>query len=146
MNPTYAEADIAAIGSELLTQDSACTSHPMYVVFNTKRVYGIDPQWCDPVWVDTEDYIEADAHQTRVLDRYKRIYDREPRQWINTGFFEREDFVTLFFTKKAADQFVIDNKHRWDRLHVYVDSFHRNSEIIGIRNFMTSLAKVVGCR
>lgn len=130
-------APIAHIRHELQTQDNACTAHPLYVVFNRRRIHGMDPEFGDSNydWIDSNsgDYVEADEHQKLVCDRYERIYGQSPTGWDKRYFIEVEEFVTCAFTREAADRFVARKYHDYRHLHVYVESLYRMPEMIAVR-------------
>ncbi|MEO8277428.1 MAG: hypothetical protein ABI639_14535 [Thermoanaerobaculia bacterium] len=122
------ERVLAEIAREISTQDSAGTTHPIYVVQQRRRIYGIDTQWGgEVVWLG-EDSIEATAEDVAEIETGKR----EGEIWTETGFVDVWEFVQPFFTRKGAEEYIRANGHRHGRgkadLRVYVDSGYRNDE------------------
>lgn len=116
-----------------------CTSLPLYLVQKKVREYGVDSNHSDKyVWLDEYSdevkdkelikRLEEDEHSFPVptdLREYKKVY-----------YWDRWDFVTLFFTEKGAKEFIERNKHRHDELRIYVDSAYRNEELKEIIKFL----------
>ena len=49
-------------------------------------------------------------------------------------YFVVERFVSVFFTRKAAQLFIDKNSYHWTNPHIYVNSLWRNYEMQEIRN------------
>ena len=132
---------LAALREELRTQDDACTAEPMFVVYQVKRIYGLDPDyaeetvWTHPEGEETDPEIIAalealdDAGLPPVHDgtRYERV-----------GYVDIDVFVTVCLTRKAAETFIARMAHRLNKPHIDVDSFYRNAEMIALRNHLMS--------
>ncbi len=132
-------APLAHIQQELRTQDNACTAHPLYVVFNKRRIYGMDPEFGDDhhyEWIDnfSGDFTQADERKKLACDRYERMYGQNPKKWDKRYYVEVDEFVTCFFTLEAAQLFIVKRRGGYNHLHVYVDSLYRNQEMQDIRN------------
>ncbi|HEY0161392.1 MAG TPA: hypothetical protein VGB69_01830 [Edaphobacter sp.] len=128
---------LIAMREQLATQDNACTAHPIFIVYNRKRLYGMDPDFGEDnnyAWINADgDFEESDERQKLIFDRYFNRYNRWPLGWEKRHFVEIDEFVTCTFTRAAAEEFVRRRSHNYRHLHVYVDSLHRNPEMIQVR-------------
>ena len=52
------------------------------------------------------------------------------------GYIDIDQFVTVCFTRKGAEEFIARMKHRLNKPHIDVDTFHRNAEMIALRNHL----------
>lgn len=133
-------APLAHIREQMKTQDNACTAHPIFVVFNKKRIYGMDPEFGDDnyAWIASDEFLEADARQAQVCDRYERIFGQNPPGWDKRYYVEIDEFVTCAFTRKAAEAFIARKRHDYRLLHIYVESLYRMQEMITVREAILS--------
>ena len=131
------------MGREVLWQDNACTKDPVFVVREEVRVYGFDPTFGGgSVWLDVgdADMTEASAEEAAELDR-KLSELEDTGTWQRTGYQDRPEVVQTFLTRRAAEDYVARSHHRHrGKLHVYVDSAHRNVELRVLRWMLTDLA------
>lgn len=129
--------DIAAIVKRLATQDNACTAHPIFVVQQRERIYGIDAQWTDDIaWIDDEGEVDpSDPDWTKAEEHYQETGE-ELWEWTRTGYVDRWVFVQPFFTRAAAEAYIEANGHRLTDPRVYVDSAYRNREWQAIVSFL----------
>ena len=122
----FVPVDMTSIGRRILTQDNQCTSFPMYVVQVKRRMYGLDTQYSDEtVWLDDDG--EEVSKDTPGAEE--------------TGFLDQWEFVTMFFTADACQEFIKNNSRRYGELRMFVESFHRNPEMIAVRQFLMDEAK-----
>ena len=121
--------------ARLRTQDNRITSHPMFLVQEQVRDYGIDTDY-DPAiaWLYADESVEVDPDEaTRLEAAYQDTMD-EPEGFRRVGYGERWEYVTCCFTYAAASEYVAHNGHRHKgQLRVYVDSGHRNLEWQAVR-------------
>lgn len=147
MNRTLEE-----IGALIVSQDNASTHLPMFIVQQRRRNYGYDPDYTDDVaWIDVcNDSVEADTETAARLEAARnRFYagDREDCEndpengcWERTAYVDTWEFVTVCFTRVAAEEYIADNRHRMTDPRIYVDSAYRNREWETIREHLRSLA------
>lgn len=131
-------APLSRIREQLKTQNNECTAHPLFVVLNRRRIYGMDPNYGDETnctWVETAngDYCEADEKKKLALDRYERMFDKEPEGWSKFHYIEVDEFVTCAFTREAAQNFIDHRRRGYNHLHIDVDSLYRMQEMIDVR-------------
>lgn len=135
-------ADIVAIG-RLIASDNYehCTAEPLFLVERKRRVYGFDPRFTEEVaWLDGEEVEAAtDGETFKRLEEGHERGDDEPDGWTRTGFVDRWEFVTVCFTKQAAEAYIEDQKHNLGEARVYVDSAVRNPEMKAIRRHLVHL-------
>lgn len=140
--------NITEIGSLLKTQDNRITADPIFMVQERHRVYGLNPEFSDDCeWrdVDSGDYVPATPEQAPELDRllsanlptyiddveFDQIYYTDI--WIN---------VQPFFTEAAAQQWISNNQHNYERpLRIYAESAHNNPEWKAIRRWLMLKAR-----
>jgi hypothetical protein len=136
---------LTALADEMRTQDNACTAHPLYVVYNERKIYGMDVEFAEEYdWIDqtSGDYEVADAKKVKALERYENYFCQEPDNWAKRYYIKRDEFVTCAFTLSAANDFIKRKGHdyRNGRLHVYVESMYRMPEMIAIEEHLLSFA------
>lgn len=125
---------------ELLTQDGQCTADPVYLVEQKRRIYGLDGGYCDDyVWYNIENDCEADEDLAKRLDESEWDFkeNEEFAGWQKVYYIDEWQYLQFFLTRKAADKFIENNKHRYrNPLRVMVDSAWRNEEILKLREFI----------
>lgn len=135
------------IGRELLTQDNACTSDPIFMVQRHCRQYGFDPSYSDNVvWLYSDESIEVDAEQAKALEDQYDLTGHEPDNRTRTSYQDSWENVQPFFTRAAAEGYIARNAHRLrGRLciepRIYVESGYRNEEWIALRAAFIAAAK-----
>ncbi len=102
-------SDLEDIRRDLLMQDNRMTSHPMFVVQQKRRIYGLGEEY-------TEQFATVDFEESERVG-YKDIFE----------------FVTCFFTNKAAEEYIETNAHNLIEPRVYVDSGWRNKQWQAVR-------------
>jgi hypothetical protein len=125
---------IQQIAHNLRTQDNRATAHPVYLVQQLSRQYGIDPDYSDDtVWISAED--EADEQEAAELDKLEQT-GNVPSGWYRTGYVDSWQFVTACLTLKGAQDFIAQNQHNLKNPRIYVASACQNNEIIELRKFL----------
>jgi hypothetical protein len=134
---------LTALADKMRTQDNACTAHPLFVVYNEKKLYGMDDEFAEDYdWIDqtSGDYTVADDRKRKALERYENYFGREPESWAKRYYIKRDEFVTCAFTLDAANDFIKRKHYDYARLHVYVESMWRMPEMIAIEEHLLSHA------
>ena len=127
---------IQQIAYNLRNQNNQATAHPIYVVQEQSRQYGIDPEYTDDaVWVSSEG--EADEQESAWLDKLEQD-GRGHVEWHKIGYVDSWKFVTVCLTHQGAQDYIDQNLHNLRNPRIYVDSACRNNEIIALRNFLIS--------
>lgn len=127
-----------AIGERIRTQDNQLTAHPMFLVEQRRRIYGIDTDY-DPsiAWLHEDEAVEVDADTATKLEaQYRQDLNDSPEGYRRVGYHEQWQLVTCCFTQAAADLYITQNAHRFRELRVYVDSGYRNHEWIAVRDML----------
>lgn len=127
---------LLAIASGIATQDNAATAHPYYIVQQRREIAGIDPDYHDDavvVWVQADWAVyEADDEFEALENGFQETGD-EPEHWRRTHQIEIWEFVTAFLTRKGAQEYIEAQRHNLNKPRIYVESAHRNREIIALR-------------
>ena len=135
---------LAALSAELRTQDNAITADPLFVVFQEERIYGVsqDYQTDGYTWVGEDDSaVTADDDEAKVLDK---LLDDDRELSIGGVTYQRvwyrivPRFVTAYLTRNGAEAFIARNGHNLTKPYIYVESLHRNEEMIALRNHLMS--------
>lgn len=135
MDPkTKLKTELAEIGERLRTQDNRGTNNPMFCVQGRRRVFGLDPKWCDdPVWIDTED-------GARQVDP-PEDEENPPEFYEKTGYFDYWETLAVCFTEKGCEDHLALNGHNYrhfEEVRIYAESFHRNPEMVAVLEFLKS--------
>lgn len=119
----------AEIARRMEGQDNQCTAHPIFVVQQRKRIYGIDRDYTDNVvWIRSDEGCEVDGEEASAV---QAEYDRtgiEPEMYIRTGYVDTWEWVQPFFSEQGADWYIQANAHRLSCPCIYVASGYRNDE------------------
>jgi len=141
-NMVYDLKQMHKLGTEIGNQDCRATPHPIYVVQECVRSYGIDPEFSDKSeWVDWEGAEGvADEEKAKELDGLDSR-GLSTGDWVESWYIDKWEYVAPFFTKVGADCYIERNKyeHRGP-LRVYVASGYRNPEWRMIRNSLLKMA------
>lgn len=127
------EEFLARLSKEMNTQDNLATAHPLYCVFEKERIWGMDSEYTDKwAWFHCDDNEEPDYEITDVEagkdDAYEKVY-----------FVERNRFVNAHFTRRAADRFILENRHNLSRPFVFGSSLYRCPEMIELQEWLKGL-------
>ena len=128
------------IGQRLLTQDNQCTADPIYLVEVCRRYYGYETSWNG----DTNVWLYKDEADEVPPEIAKQLADGllNEEDYIYTGYEDRWEFVQVFFTAEAAQEYIKNNAHRYNgKLRMFVDSGYRNKEWQTIRKMLMEEAK-----
>lgn len=135
---------LEALREELRTQDNAITADPLFAVFQEERIYGVsqDYQTNGYTWVGEDDSsVTADDDEAKVLDK---LLDDDRELSIGGVTYQRvwyrivPRFVTACLTRNGAEVFIARDGHNLTKPYIYVESLHRNEEMIALRNHLMS--------
>jgi hypothetical protein len=153
---TDALETIRALVEEMRTQDNASTKHPLFIVQQKRRTYGMDADIDDIpfVWRWKEDWeytcepgaivqqIREDVHTAHeVVHLEDDEIDPEELGYERLAYVEHWDFVTAHFTRKAAQRYIDENRHNLSDPRIYVSSQYRCREWI---ETIGALSEIVG--
>jgi hypothetical protein len=97
----------------------------MFVVQEEKREYGWDADYACSGGI-TECWIDEDGDEIDV-SAYENPWDDDTLR--RTGYIDRWEYVTVFFTRNAAEAYIDNKAYRHSgKLRVYVDSACDNPE------------------
>lgn len=131
------------IGERIRTQDNRMTADPLFVVFEKKRIHGMDPSYADAtVWVHC-DGDEASEEEAKTLEAKYQETATEPEDWTRTGYVDVDVFCTACFTLKGCEDYLLVNRHNLKDPHIYVETLYRNEEMIGVRNWLKALPEAI---
>lgn len=125
------------IGANIISQDNLCTSLPMFIVQQKRRVYGVDSSYTDSyIWICDGEEI----HDKELINKLEQddgwCQDRENLDCKKVGYIEYWDHVSTFFTRKGAEDYLAINSHNLKSPRIYVESGWRNKEWEDVRNFL----------
>ena len=130
---------LAALREELRTQDNACTAEPMFVVYQIKRIYGLDPDYTEET---TWTHSEGEETDPEIIAALEALDDagsptiHDGTAYERVGYIDIDQFVTVCLTRKGAEAFIARMKHRLNKPHIDVDTFYRNAEMIELRHHL----------
>ena len=134
---------LAALRTELRTQDNKFTADPLFVVFEEHRVYGVGPEYTDDFeWLQEDDHsIAADSDEVKILERLRA--DGRPLSiggfdFVRIGYKAVRKFATACLTRQGAEDYIACNGHNLINPFIYVESLYRNAEMIALRNHLMS--------
>jgi hypothetical protein len=147
------KTDLNSIGERMRTQDNLATSHPLFVVYDKRRIWGMDPQWFDDTshigW-RTEDSEYSlvvgnpgfeELEKARKSDYSDCVVDKEGVSWYRYAFVDVDRFVTVCFTMEAAKTYIEVNRHNLKVPFVFVESGYRNPEMQAVQSYLKGLPK-----
>lgn len=138
--PVRAELAMAEIGRRILDEDNRATGHPIYLVEQRERIYGLTADYTETfVWVDGEGEVEDDLAES--LEAGHRAGASAPRDFRRVGYRDIWVFATACFTEEAANEYIRANGHNLRSPRIYVASAFRNREWQDVRAFAKALAK-----
>ena len=143
--PTPAAEWLTNLANKMRSQDEY-TANPFYVVYNEKKIYGMDPEFClDYDWINDDggEYTVADARKRKAIERYEKIFGQEPSRWTRRYYITVDEFVTCAFTREAAEDFIARKGRHYEHLFIDVDSMCRMPEMIAIEQHLLSFATPV---
>lgn len=130
------------LGQRIATQNNRATADPIFVVQERRRLYGLDPDYCDNVvWIDQcNDSAEATPGEHAKLEADYEDSGIEPLRWARTGYIDQWHFVTACLTEQGAKEYLKDNGHNLrGETRIYAESCYRNAEMISVRRFLRDL-------
>ncbi len=137
---------LTSLANRMRSQDSDYTVNPLFVVYNERKIYGMDPEFChDYDWIgeDSGDYTVADARKVKALERYEKTFGQEPSRWTKRYYILVDEFATCAFTREAAEYFIARKARYYERLYIDIDSMCRMPEMVAIEQHLLSFATPV---
>ncbi len=133
-------AFLQRIGELVRTQDNRCTSDPLFLVQEKKRIYGMDGDYCDDYeWLCEDDHEHvADRIERAGLDALAERGE-DVTGWEKIHYVETWEFVTVCFTEQACKDYILANGHNLNEPRIYAVSAYRNREMIAVMDFLKSL-------
>lgn len=140
--PKVDSTALLAIGEQLRTQDNRCTASPAFCVRVLERIGPIIPEYSssDMMFQDHQ-LCETYYRSGPDPDEWKRLnklYERGelPRSVSAGGYVERWKTVQTCFTEEGCKRYLQQDGHNlrhYYGVEIYVESFHRNLEMLEIR-------------
>ena len=154
LNPQF----LLDISKLLHTHDNRATHHPCYCVQKQTFQGGLDPSLCDSdelmyvyegealpeeYWPRITQAMNDDAEEIVFGDEEKGEDEHYTLSEIETYGFKRDwETVQVCFTEDGAKKYIEADGHnlrKYGEPRIYVESFHRNKEMIDIRDWIMSL-------
>lgn len=131
---------LAEMGEQIRTQNNAATGHPIFMVQQRRRIYGMDLSWDGEwEWIDEEGN-EAGGDERLALEEWRiKTGDQEHDGFRRVGYTDLWEAVQPFFTRVGAERYIATNKHNLCDPRVYVESAYRNHEWQNVRDFLSDL-------
>lgn len=135
-----ADSIIQELGERLRTQDNRITAHPLFIVQQRLRVWGVAEGWADGYeWsYDDGDSGAVDDDLARSLEAGWQKDRTEPRGYRRIGYQDLWEFVTACFSEQGCRDYIRVNGHNLREPRIYAESAHRNAEWIALRKFFLS--------
>jgi hypothetical protein len=140
----------------LSDQDELYTQHVAYYVQKVNRISGIDIEFCDDdeiMWCESGEPVNSD-HWKALNEAYNndvKILELDGEKYVleemdRYGYKDQWETVTVTFTMEGAENYLKANKHnlsRYGKPRIYGESFHRNFEMITIRETLAELVALI---
>lgn len=125
-------------GELMRTQDNLGTSYPLFIVQQSRRLYGMDPNYVGEYdWLCENTELVADDVTASVLNCLDS-QGMDTEGWHKVYYIDIWEFVTVCFTRLAAEDFIEVNEHRLKNPRVYVETAYRNPEMIAVQELLKS--------
>jgi len=143
------------LAARMRNQDNCATAHPLFVVQQVVRIYGMDVSYVGTyVWMkdcDGEDTHETDADLIAYLRELEQDAPRDEAEQLmlpthdcdivlsdygyeKIGYHEYHAHVSAHFTRMAAELYISQNSHNLKKPRIFVESQHRCYEWIEVVN------------
>jgi len=128
------------LAHELNIQDNRCTSNPLYVVQQKRRIYGLDTDYCEQViyqWKDDPEYFwETEEEAIKEASKYGYAEDQIDNVIQKIGYIDIWDMVCVHLTEKAAQLYIDQNSHNLNSPRIYVSSQYRCHEFNNVVEYL----------
>lgn len=117
-------------------QDNRATAHPIFLVQQKRRIYGLDLEYTDNfVWIYDDGEYETAEELAELLIEVEMTEEEayESGFLTKTGYVDEWVFVQPFFSEKGAQKYIDENAHNLNEPRIYVDSAYRNDEWQAVR-------------
>lgn len=119
---------LVTLRHNLATQDNRGTAHPVFIVQEKERIYGLDSDYSDDFeWMDDE-WNRVDDEQAAKLDAEYDETRLEPGGYTRVLYRDQWVFVTACFTEQGCKDYLAVNGHRLHEPRIYVETAFRNRE------------------
>ena len=140
--------NLQAIAENLKTQDNRCTAHPAFCVQVKERIGPIMSEYSDGEGSMFHDHHQCETYYSDGPDpdEWKRLKALEevcelPDHITAAAYVERWKTVQTCFTEEGCKRYLAQDGHNLRHYHgtrIYVESFHRNLEMLEIREALMS--------
>lgn len=136
---------LSAIGARLRTQDNRSTADPAFCVQVLERIGPImDGYGSDEICFHNHEECETYYYDGFDLERWeelKKLHDdgELPDEYTASSYVEKWITVQTCFTEEGCNRYLELDGHNLRQYHgvrIYAQSFHRNVEMLEIRNFL----------
>lgn len=135
----------------ILTQDSLCTSDPVYVVYQKRQI--VVPRGHSDNYTllnirDCETEMSPEEFQDLCIrqNRGEEVFDSFDNKfneyhWEEEYYQEIDKFCVACFTRRGAEDYISANWHNLCKPYIFVESGYRNQEWISIRTALIKAAE-----
>lgn len=140
--PKQLLSELTEIAKNMNTNKDEFTAEPIYIVQELKRFYGFkDGDKC--VWVcenDCELVFEEEADLYAYLNSQEAQENDHTFDNFEQNFYQEEwQYVETFFSRKAASDYMLWQKHNHSQMRIWVQSARLNSEILLIQRLLNHI-------
>lgn len=144
--------DFAAISERLHSQDNRCTAHPCFCVQVLERIGPMLPEYSDTRMYHNHEHCETYYPERPDPEEWKRLNKLDeagdlPDGITAGGYVEKWKTVQVCFTEDGCNQYLERDGHNlrhYFGVRIYVESFHRNSEMLAIREALLAARAQAG--
>lgn len=146
---------VGEVGDEMQTEDCRMTADPIWIVYDKKKIYGMDEEHCDDFdWLDSNcdydpvdvDNLEDEGEEKKLegLDGYEKDRALEKMGYVKAFYIvNKEVFKTAHFTESGANAYIKTNRHNLNDPYTFVDYMHRSFQMVELRNAIKGFVKSV---
>jgi len=150
------EDKLKAIAEKMNGQDHLCTTDPIYCVYQVKRVWGFDSEFCDDwAWIDSGgDHSSVEDGSDKMKEIIAEWKEHNPNSDLDDeeimedrlqyfkGYYKDETVAVggqVYFSRIGAQNHIDANHYHYNKPFVYVESAWRNPEFQAVREFLEAM-------
>lgn len=139
--------ELSQISNHLHIQDNRGTASPAFCVQVLERIGPIMLDHGSDLFFYDHEQCEAyyhDGHDREQWQELKRLHDQDelPAEFTAACYIEKWITVQTCFTEEGCKRYLALDGHNLRQYHgvrIYADTFHRNVEMLAIRNHLMGI-------
>jgi len=136
-----AGSPLSKIAENLRTQDNRCTANPAFCVQVMERIGPMLTEYSDVLMYHNHEQCETYYHDRPDPEEHARLKALDdagdlPDNITAGGYVEKWKTVQICFTEAGCNEYLARDGHNlrhYFGVRIYVESFHRNTEMLAIR-------------